>query len=282
MAQNFDIKFRGDASSAERAMESLNRGIDKVGRGALKAGKMIGGIGVAAAAAATAVAGASLSRAERIRRASLTSEVDTGELQRVSAAANIDIEETSDILATLGEAIADAQTGNKTRLGGFKIFGLTAEQVKGKSSAEVLRMIGENVSKMDINANQLEFGLQELSLGDQSRLLKPLLRGNTEELLKFGDRFVDDEQTLETLYRANQAKRILGRTAEKKAGEVTALGALAAEEKLLQGRLQKFLIEGQGQAATKESLQQFKEMKTALEDIRALLGRQTEIAFTKK
>lgn len=282
MAQNFDIKFRGDASSAERAMDALNRGMDKVGSGAMKAAKLIGGIGVAVGAAGAAVATSSLSRAERIRRASLTSEVDTAELQRVSAAANIDIEETADILATLGEAIADAQTGTQTRINGLGIFGLTAADVKGKSSSEVLRMIGENVSKMNIGANDLEFGLQELSLGDQSRLLKPLLRGNTAELLSFGDRFVDDEQTLEALNRANQAKRFLGRTAEKKAGEVTALGALAAEEKILQTQLQKFLLESQSSAATKESLEQFKEMKDSLKDIRELLARQKEIAFTKR
>lgn len=283
MAQNFDIKFRGDASSAERAMDALNRGMDKVGSGAMKAAKLIGGIGAAVGAAVGATAGAGLSRADQIRRASLISEQSTGDIQRLTfATRDLDFEGAGDILATLSEGIADALEGVPDRVAAFAKMGISQADLKGKSTFDVFKMMGRGVSAGSVDTPSLEQGLQMLSLGDESRYLKPLLRGDTEKLLEMANKFVSKDPTLDELEDINSKVQGLKRGFGKFASEATALGSIAYQEAQAGFWMHSRNIMNASDPASRADLAVYKEQLEVLKEIRQKLSANEIVGFVKK
>lgn len=221
MAKKVEVKFEANTIGFQQGVETIERKMDSLRNKAGWVGSALGGA-FAVLGVGNAV-GNQFGRADNVIRAAESSGVNPQDLQRVAVAGRIDEEAAGDILATLGEGIALAKNeADPTKTRALLRAGLSPDDIGAFSSIEALRRLGDTVSATNMGSNDLEQLLQDLSLGDQSRFLKPLLRGNTGGLLADASPFIDSNETLETLSSARRVAELEQRRVEKAAAGATA------------------------------------------------------------
>lgn len=172
MAKKVEVKFEANAVGFQRGIDSVTRGLDRVQskanlvKGAL--GKVLNIWGAI---------GSRTAGADDIVRQAEASGVNTTDLQLLSKAARIGVEDSGDILATLGEALSlSATEGDPTKTRALIKGGLNLQDISNMSSMDALRRMAGTVRQTGMSEKEMEQLLQDLSLGDQSRYLKQLFR----------------------------------------------------------------------------------------------------------
>lgn len=200
---NVELKFGGDVSGVEKALQSMVGELDKTegktanfwnrfNQGIQKADGRLGKLkrGVAALAGAMGVKnlfGSSSERAEEIRYAAGISEQDPMLIQKFAAAGRTDYEAGGELLRALSEAIEEARIDPKSaRAVGFNMLGIGTKELAGKNTEDVFRLMGDRISQFKPSTERFELALQELGLGTEGAIFKQLLRGDTGAALDRG------------------------------------------------------------------------------------------------
>ena len=219
---NKKIQFKLTAvDKTKAAFDKVSRSLKSVGGGAVKAAKLIGGIGLAAAGAATAIAllaKKSFDYIDTLGKTSSRTGIATTTLQAFQLAAiesGTSVEQTQKGLEKFARSIGDAGRGLKTQADIFKDLGVNIKNSDGslisfegilKETADGLCELGSEAERATVLANL--FGRAGIQFSE-------IFRNGSEGLDDFIDRaknlgIILDEQTIKNVEKFNDSVSVIG------------------------------------------------------------------------
>ena len=219
---NKKIQFKLTAvDKTKAAFDKVSKSLKSVGGGAMKAAKLIGGIGLAAAGAATAIAllaKKSFDYIDTLGKTSSRTGIATTTLQAFQLAAiesGTSVEQTQKGLEKFARSIGDAGRGLKTQADIFKDLGVNIKNSDGslksfegilKETADGLGELGSEAERATVLANL--FGRAGIQFSE-------IFRNGSEGLDDFIDRaknlgIILDEQTIKNVEKFNDSVSVIG------------------------------------------------------------------------
>lgn len=218
---NKKIQFKLTAvDKTKAAFDKVGRSLKAVGGGALKAAKLVGGIGLAAAGAATAIAllvKQSFDFIDTIGKTSARTGIATDTLQAFQLAAiesGTTVEQTQKGLEKFARSIGDAGRGLKTQIDIFKDLGVSIENSDGtlKTFEEILFEVAEGLGKLGSEAERAT-ALANL-FGRAGIQFSEIFRDGADGLNEFIKRANDlgiilDERTIKAVEKFNDTVSVI-------------------------------------------------------------------------
>lgn len=218
---NKKIQFKLTAvDKTKAAFDKVGRSLKAVGGGALKAAKLVGGIGLAAAGAATAIAllvKQYFDFIDTIGKTSARTGIATDTLQAFQLAAiesGTTVEQTQKGLEKFARSIGDAGRGLKTQIDIFKDLGVSIENSDGtlKTFEEILFEVAEGLGKLGSEAERAT-ALANL-FGRAGIQFSEIFRDGADGLNEFIKRANDlgiilDERTIKAVEKFNDTVSVI-------------------------------------------------------------------------
>ena len=191
--QNLVINIRGDNSGAKKAISQTITGLANLGKSALNATGLIGGIGTAIGAISIVDMVREVAEAtketENWARATGLATSDLMALEYAAEKVSLTSDNMRDIMKDLSEKIGDAfATGGGEAVDALKMLGLEADKLVKLSPDKQLLAIAENLDKLSTQSEK-SFVLE--SLANDATLLMPLLENNGAELKRLTDQALE-------------------------------------------------------------------------------------------
>ena len=219
---NKKIQFKLTAvDKTKAAFDKVSRSLKSVGGGAVKAAKLIGGIGLAATGAATAIAllaKKSFDYIDTLGKTSSRTGIATTTLQAFQLAAiesGTSVEQTQKGLEKFARSIGDAGRGLKTQADIFKDLGVSIKNSDGslksfenilKETAEGLGTLGSEAERATVLANL--FGRAGIQFSEIFRNGSEGLDGFIDRAEKLG--IILDEKTIRNVEKFNDTVSVIG------------------------------------------------------------------------
>ena len=178
--------FQRGATIAEKRAEGMRAKFAGVGKSVAGIGTALVG-GVIVAGLANVVGGAfemASSMSEAAEKVGLTVEA-LQELRFAAQQTGVANEQLDAAIVRLSKSMGDLQLGEKEAVDAFAAIGLAAEDLKGKTPDEALRIVADRLNKIPDAATRVAIG-QDLMGRGFSKLL-PLINGGSEALNKYAD-----------------------------------------------------------------------------------------------